>query len=261
MFQGYEFIGLKGSTGKMSGSSGLNLTPETLFRIYQPEIILWLYAKTDPLKAFNFCFDEDILRQYYEFDRSYTAYEDGSADERTKDAVGLSVIKGREVQPVSMQQLVSFGSIVDFVPELLETVFEKIGTPYNKDEFAERLGLAKHWLTNYSPESVNRLLEGFDSEYFNALSIDEQSELVELRKYLANETYSIDELQSHLYAVPAIVRGEISDSAEKKKMQAAFFKNVYRLLLGKDRGPRLYLFLFALEKEQFLNLLPLSTNS
>ena len=31
----YYFIGIKGTTGKMSGSSGLNLTPETLLKIYQ----------------------------------------------------------------------------------------------------------------------------------------------------------------------------------------------------------------------------------
>ena len=45
IFQGYEFIGIKGTTGKMSGSSGLNLTPDTLLKLYQPEIILWLYFK------------------------------------------------------------------------------------------------------------------------------------------------------------------------------------------------------------------------
>ena len=44
LFQGYEFIGIKGATGKMSGSSGLNLTPDTLLKLYQPEMILWLYA-------------------------------------------------------------------------------------------------------------------------------------------------------------------------------------------------------------------------
>ena len=69
LFQGYEFIGIKGSTGKMSGSTGLNLTPDTLLKIYQPEIILWLYAKSEPNKAFDFCFDDGILRQYFEFDR------------------------------------------------------------------------------------------------------------------------------------------------------------------------------------------------
>ena len=47
MFQGYEFIGIKGMTGKMSSSSGLNLTPETLLKLYQPEVILWLYSKTE----------------------------------------------------------------------------------------------------------------------------------------------------------------------------------------------------------------------
>lgn len=36
LFQGYEFIGIKGTTGKMSGSTGLNLTPDTLLRLYQP---------------------------------------------------------------------------------------------------------------------------------------------------------------------------------------------------------------------------------
>ena len=68
MFQGYEFIGIKGSTGKMSGSSGLNLTPETLLKIYEPEVILWLYSKTDPKKAFDFCFDEGIPVSYTHLD-------------------------------------------------------------------------------------------------------------------------------------------------------------------------------------------------
>ena len=62
-FQGYEFIGIKGVAGKMSGSSGLNMTPETLLSFYQPEVILWLYAKSEPTKAFDFCFDDGILRQ------------------------------------------------------------------------------------------------------------------------------------------------------------------------------------------------------
>ena len=71
VFVGYEFIGIKGTTGKMSGSSGLNLTPETLLKLYEPEIILWLYSRSEPQKAFNFCFDDEILRQYFEFDKKY----------------------------------------------------------------------------------------------------------------------------------------------------------------------------------------------
>ena len=44
IYQGYEFIGIKGVAGKMSSSSGLNMTPELLLKLYQPEIILWLYS-------------------------------------------------------------------------------------------------------------------------------------------------------------------------------------------------------------------------
>ena len=96
IFQGYEFIGIKGSTGKMSGSSGLNLTPETLLKIYQPEVILWLYAKSEPNKAFDFCFDDGILRQYFEFDRQYNAYQSGEADDYVKSIMRNCLIDGKE---------------------------------------------------------------------------------------------------------------------------------------------------------------------
>ena len=71
LFQGYEFIGIKGMTGKMSGSSGLNLTPATILKLYQPEIVMWLYSKVEPTRTFDFCFDDVILRQYFEFDKGY----------------------------------------------------------------------------------------------------------------------------------------------------------------------------------------------
>ncbi len=61
--------------------SGLNLTPDTLLKLYQPEMILWLYAKSEPTKAFDFCFDDGILRQYFEFDKQYNEFMDGKANE------------------------------------------------------------------------------------------------------------------------------------------------------------------------------------
>ena len=40
-----------------------------------------------------------------------------------------------------------------------------------------------------------------------------------------------------------------------KQLQGRFFQLVYKLLIGKERGPRLYLFLYAMEKEDILPLL------
>ena len=141
-YQGYEFIGIKGVAGKMSGSSGLNLTPGTLLNIYEPEIILWLYSKTDPKKAFDFCFDDGILRQYFEFDKMYNDYKAGKTNEHNTTVMEFSLIEGREIKTVPMSLLVQLGSIVDFNVPMMETVFEKIGTPYKFEDFEQRLELA-----------------------------------------------------------------------------------------------------------------------
>ena len=258
IFQGYEFIGIKGTTGKMSGSSGLNLTPDTLLKLYDPEIILWLYSKTEPTKAFNFCFDDEILRQYFEFDRMMNAFFTGKADEHIASIMEGALIEGRTAETVSMQLLVSLGSIVDFNIPMLETVFEKIGTPYKYEEFKERLERARFWLEQCSPESVNRLRETRNFEVYGQLDEQEKEAIKMLFEYLSTDGYSLDDLNSELYAIPKRIYGEDLDQKTLKGIQGKFFKNVYRLLINKEQGPRLYLFLYAVEKDRYVKLLDFS---
>ena len=258
IFQGYEFIGIKGTTGKMSGSSGLNLTPDTLLKLYDPEIILWLYSKTEPTKAFNFCFDDEILRQYFEFDRMMNAFVTGKADEHIASIMEGALIEGRTAETVSMQLLVSLGSIVDFNIPMLETVFEKIGTPYKYEEFKERLERARFWLEQCSPESVNRLRETRNFEVYEELDEQEKTAVKMLFEYLSTDGYSLDDLNSELYAIPKRIYGEDLDQKTLKGIQGKFFKNVYKLLIDKEQGPRLYLFLYAVEKDRYVKLLDFS---
>lgn len=258
VFQGYEFIGIKGTTGKMSGSSGLNLTPETLLNLYQPEIILWLYSKTEPLKAFDFCFDDGILRQYFEFDKMYTAWKDGTCDERCADIMYNTTVGERTLSTVPMSLLVQLGSVVNFNVEMLEVVFEKIGTPYKYQDFADRLKRAEFWLEQCSPENVNKLRTTRNWELYNTLSDTEKELISRLHAYLAKGGYSLDELNSELYAIPKRVVST-ADDKELKAVQGSFFKTVYKLLIDKERGPRLYLFLFALNKDSYIGLLDFST--
>ncbi len=256
LFQGYEFIGIKGTTGKMSGSTGLNLTPETLLHIYQPEVILWLYAKSEPNKAFDFCFDDGILRQYFEFDKQYNSFIDGTADEYIQDIMNSCLMFDEKIKTVPMSHLVQLGSIVDFNPDMLETVFEKIGTPYKYDDFKERLGLAKYWLENCSPENVNRLCPVRNWPVYNELDEKEKKAVEMLHQYLSGNEYTLDELNKELYEIPKRIYGY--EAKNLKALQGTFFKDVYRLLLNKEKGPRLYLFLYAIEKDKFLSLLDFS---
>lgn len=259
IFQGYEFIGIRGTTGKMSGSSGLNLTPDTLLKLYQPEILLWLYSKTEPTKAFDFCFDDGILRQYFEFDKMYDAVSSGTADDYTKDIMFYTEVPNRKVATVPMGLLVQLGSVVDFNPKMLEVVFEKIGTPYKYEDFKDRVERAKFWLEECSPENTNHLLKKRNWDVYNALNDEEKEEIKELFNYLSKDGYTLDELQTELYAIPKRVRKISDDSKELKTLQGVYFKNVYKLLINKEKGPRLYLFLFAINKEDYLRLLDFST--
>ncbi len=62
--------------------------------------------------------------------------------------------------------------------------------------------------------------------------------------------YDLDGLNQELYAIPKQVMGNLEDAKELKKIQGQFFKNVYKLLIDKEKGPRLYLFLYAIDPEQ-----------
>ena len=258
MFQGYEFIGIKGMTGKMSSSSGLNLTPETLLKLYQPEIILWLYSKTDPTKAFDFCFDDGILRQYFEFDKMLTDCREGKASDTICDIMYNCQIGDRELDTVPMALLVQLGSIVNFNVPMLETVFEKIGMPYKAEQFADRLDRAKFWLEQCAPDQVNRLRTTRNWEIYNELNDNEKKAITLLHDYIAKGGYTLDELNAKLYAIPKTVWGtELSDK-ELKTIQGSFFRNVYKLLIDKEKGPRLYLFLYAIESDKYVGLLDFS---
>ena len=251
MFKGYEFIGIKGTTGKMSGSTGLNLTPETLLEIYQPEVILWLYSKSEPNKAFDFCFDDEILRQYFEFDKMLKTYQAGKGKnfDYIEGIMYNCLIDGRTVYPVPMQQIVNFGSVVDFNSAMLETVFEKIGTPYSQEEFAERLGLARYWLEKCSPENMNTLLGYRNFDVYNKMNEVEKREIAILHDFIAKGDYDLDSLNAFIYTVPREADPDFNEE-NKKAAQANFFRNAYRLMIGKDAGPRLYLFLYAVEPER-----------
>lgn len=259
LFQGYEFIGIKGGVGKMSSSSGLNMTPDFLLRLYLPEMILWLYAKNEPLKAFDFCLSDEILRQYFEFAKMLKAYRDGTADENTKRVMENSLIAGHKPALVPMSQLVELGSVVDFNPDLMEKLFEKIGTPFKKEEFAELFEKAKFWLRTCSPESEYVILKKRNWKYWKTMSEPEQACVRALESFLRAGGYTLDSLQTELYAIPkAVYPDKAEDKNALKEVQGKFFKDVYNLILGRDRGPRLYLYLFAVDPARYLDLLDFS---
>ena len=95
-----------------------------------------------------------------------------------------------------------------------------------------------------------------DFDLYNTLSDDEKKEIALLYDYIKAGEYDLDSLNTKLYDIPKEVFGY--DVENLKQLQGQFFKTVYKLLISKERGPRLYLFLYAIDRERFMHLLDFS---
>ena len=167
-------------------------------------------------------------------------------------------VGGREVVTVPMSLIVQLGSIVNFNVPMLETVFEKIGTPYKEADFSDRLDRAKFWLEQCAPDQVNKLRRTRNFEVYNELDGNGKKAIEMLHAYIAKGGYTLDELNAELYAIPKRIYGTDMTDKELKGIQGAFFKNVYKLLIDKEKGPRLYLFLYAIDSAEYVGLLDFS---
>jgi lysyl-tRNA synthetase class 1 len=249
LFQPYEFIGLRGLTGKMSGSSGRLLTPRDVLRIYQPEVLLWVFARTPPTRAFDLVVDEQIHRIYEEFDK---VRSQGSRLPEDRRAMELACAQGRKLHPVSFRQLASFSGIVQGNRQALELVFSRMGTPCPPELFEERLKKAEDWLEFYAPDQRTALLPKRNEAYFQTLSREEKEWIHELFRWLKLGKFSLEEATEKVYAIP---RKPGETEKEQVANQRRFFQIVYNLLFGKDQGPRLGTFLAAVPQEQYVDLL------
>ncbi len=252
IFEGYAFVRLKGETSKMSGSSGVLLTPGDLLAVYQPEILRWMFARFAPNKEFNIALDEDVLKSYDEFDRGLKQLRENKGNPDALRALELATIENRDIVSVPFRQLSSFAPIFQGNDQKLADFFTRIGTPYEADDLTERRQKAESWMRSYSPESINDLRETPNAEYYAGLEDEEKGWLKRLADDFGAHSATMEELNTLLYAIPK--REDLTDD-EKKKRQRRFFTIVYNMLIGKDAGPRMSTFLFALDKSSIEKLI------
>ncbi len=233
VFTGYEFIGLRGLDGKMSGSKGNALSPKDLLKIYQPEILKWLYIRKNPNQTFELAFDTEIFRQYDEYDREYS---------------------GEDVIP--FRQIASLGEILQWDLEKVYEILQKSGENYDKDIVKIRMEKAKFWLQEYNPEKMIKIRDEVNKEYVKNMDEEEKSLIKNLKDFLEKkEDLDLEELTTLLYDIP---KKNLDQGASKRlmqKKQKEFFAHVYNLLISEDRGPRLATFLYALDRKKVLKLL------
>ncbi len=252
MFQGYGWLSIAG-LGDMHSSTGNNITPATVLKVYEPDMIRWLFAKYEPKAPFSFNFDDTIIRHYSEFDKGLEAYKKGEADEYNESVYDLCLINGKNTtSKVPFGVLSSVATIVDFNPSAVREILKKVNVEFTTDD-ESRLQRVKDWITVHQPSKLYKLLKEKNVEFYNTLNDEEKDAVKKLYSYInENENINEKEVQQYLYT---LINDENLTKKENMLRQQKFFKVFYNLLFGTDMGPRLYLFLSAINKEQYLFLL------
>ena len=96
------------------------------------------------------------------------------------------------------------------------------------------------------------LLDERNNTYYESLNDLEKEWLKKTIVLLDDEYETTDDLQTVLYGV--VKDGALADK-ELKQTQKRYFQILYNMLLGEDKGPKLGLFLSAVDKERIKELL------
>ena len=252
VFTPYNFIGIKGGGAKMSSSKGNVLTLTDLLKVYDKNIILWFYAKYDPMHSFDIALDNDVIRYYGEFDRYVKMYFNNTIDDKNRTIIEQTGVTKDYLNNPNFSYLATFLPIVNYNEDLLKELLEKENINCNTKEYAERLARAKYWVESYGKDYQVKLLEEKNTEVYNSLTSEEKLWLEKTKKILENTYQSSEDLQKELYSV--VKTNDLSEE-ELKSTQKRYFQILYNLLLGTSKGPKLGLFLLALDKDKVKELI------
>ncbi|MFG6494927.1 lysine--tRNA ligase [Fictibacillus sp. UD] len=249
-YEPYDFISIKGTGAKMSSSSGNNITPGELLKIYTPEVILFMFAKYQPNAPFHIGLDEDVIRNYTEYER-YSHAEVRLLKEEIGAALELSSMTSVTRRAPRFSHVASILPLVNFEVSLVRDVLRRTGEEYTLQEVGEVCAGAEYWLRNWCPERVLHVNEEKNSECFGSLTDREKGWLKGFVDVLQDEAgLPDDELMRKIYDVC-----HVDDQKMKKNNQKRLFSIIYQLVLNSSNGPRIPLLLHSVGKERLIKLL------
>ncbi len=253
----YDFVSIKGGSGKMSSSSGELITLSEALAIYEPQMIRWIFANQRPNTDFAISFDSDVIKVYDEFDRAELAALGPVPENPGKwpairrayelSAVGEVFVKAPYRAP--FRELTGRLQICD---NDVQRTYERYYLHLAKSEqekalFFARAQRALHWLRECASDEFRYQIHTQPV----AVSLSEKqtealTALCQLLSELDLETIDAKDLNQRLY--DDIIHKVSCDGKE-------FFAAVYQKLIGRDQGPRLPGFLKEIGRERLLKLL------
>jgi lysyl-tRNA synthetase, class I len=261
----YAFVGISGMA-KMSSSRGGVPTAADALSIVEPALLRWLYARRRPNQAFTISFDQEVQRLYDEWDALTARVAAGTATHGDLAAHARSAYTASGPLPTTPRTLPyrMLASIVDVTTGDAEQTLRILRDldPQDPvtalDEVRPRLDKAATWVrTQLDPEQRTHVRDEPDVATLAGLDETQRESLRMLVEGL-DEHWSLDGLTTLVYGVPKRMLGlppDVRPTPELKAAQRAFFALLYRLLIGRETGPRLPTLLLATGAERVRKLL------
>jgi lysyl-tRNA synthetase class 1 len=249
----YDFIRIKGRGGKISSSSGEVIDLKDVLEVYTPEVTRYLFAGTRPNTEFAVSFDLDVIKIYEDYDRTERIYFDAEPvgeKRREKEKRIYELSQVAEV-PARMPYQAPFRHLCNLL-QINSGDVDKTLDALPDLEAGERPLLraraecAWRWITGFAPEDFRFSLRAA-GEQPAAVSEEARKAIRELRGLIDTRFAALDEkaLGEAIYSACA------GAGIEPK----TFFPQMYRALVGKDKGPRLAAFILNVGRERILDIL------
>ncbi|MCL1836606.1 MAG: lysine--tRNA ligase [Treponema sp.] len=280
----YDFIGIKGSVGKISSSSGIVVALPDVLKVYTPELVRYLFAGTRPSAEFTISFDLDVIKIYEDYDKTERiAWKiEAAKDEATykwerriyelsnpRTAADGRTLPLEDMPPPYQIPFRHFCNLIQIADGDIEKTLEALAGPRGPapeqiPALRSRAACARYWVENCAPEEFRfrlrspsnegaPLLKGAPSNEgapggMEALSPGEAAAVRLLREEVVSriETFADDKSCAEAIYAAAKLAG-----VEGKTM----FRAAYQALIGKDQGPRLASFLRSIDKQRLLDIL------
>ncbi len=242
----YEWIGIKGK-GQFASSAGNVITLTEMLEIYEPEIVRYLFAGTRPNREFAISFDTDVLAIYEEYDKVERVYfgEPHKQAAKLKVAYELSAVKDvpkkQPYQP-SFRHLTTLLQIYNFDIDKVIGYFKKqLKSTFDKNRLQTRADCAANWIKNHAPEDFKFTVQEKSQV---TLSKQEKDILHQVAAKLEEKDWTDKELHEEMYVLCTNAEFPPKD----------FFKTAYKVLINKEKGPKLASFILEIGKDRVAKL-------
>ena len=249
----YDFVQIKGHGGKISSSSGDVVDLYDVLEVYPPEIVRYLFVGTRPSSEFAISFDLDVLKIYEDYDNCERIYfgllpVNEKRKEKERRIYELSQVDGVPSEPGYQIPFRHLCNLLQIHSGNIDAVLDSLDglTPGQRERLQVRCRCAWAWITNFAPEDFRFSLSGENSEPVS-VSDDERKALRDLSSYIEQYLDEFGEKDFSAYIYKACADNGIEN--------ADFFRLVYKVLIGKEKGPKLGGFLKACSRDKLVKIL------